>query len=334
MTSYEIYIFLLCLLVFALLTGLFSVLITYIVRLLIRIIQGGLEDKAIIEEYEKSDGVKENTGSFWDTLFSTLFCIVMFVAFAFSLCAKIGESKVAGDMPQIRVVLSRSMSEKYEKNDYLFKNNLNDQFDMFDLIVTKKLPDEFDLEVYDIVVYEVDDTLVVHRIVEIEEPNEKHPNERWFRLQGDFVQYQDKFPVKYEQMKAIYTGTHVPFVGSFFAFMQSPAGYLCILLVFFGVFAVPYVERKIGDEREKRWQLIISGQAVSEAANAYMSKNQRGYKRILNVRGVPFERIETATLVEPQFTQSTNGDLTVNVEFVRENENGEYIPLKRQTYRR
>ena len=332
MTAHDIYIFLLCLVVFTLLTALFSVLITYIVRLLIRIIRGGLEDKAIIEEYEKEKSVKENN-SFWDSLFSTLFCVAMFAVFAFSLCAKIDENKVAGGIPQFRVVLSQSMSKKYEKNDYLFKNNLNDQFDMFDLIVTEKLPDEFDLELYDIVVYEVDDSLVVHRIVEIEEPNEKHPNERWFRLQGDFVQYQDKFPVKYEQMKAIYTGTHIPFVGSFFAFMQSPAGYLCILLVLFGVFAVPYVERKIGDEREKRWQLIISGQAVSEAANAYMGKTQRGYKkRVIKVMGVPFEQIATATVVEPQ-QPPTNGDLTVNVQFVREDENGEYVPACR-SYKR
>ena len=85
MTSYDIYIFLLCLVVFTLLTALFSVLITYIVRLLIRIIRGGLDDKAIIEEYEGS--VKENTSTFWDSLFSTLFCVVMFVVFAFSISA-------------------------------------------------------------------------------------------------------------------------------------------------------------------------------------------------------------------------------------------------------
>ena len=72
------------------------------------------------------------------------------------------------------------MSTKNEKNEYLFENDLNDQFDMFDIVITQPLPDEEELQLYDIVVYERDDMLVIHRIVEIEEPNEKH-SERYLQ---------------------------------------------------------------------------------------------------------------------------------------------------------
>ena len=115
-----------------------------------------------------------------------------------------------GDIPRMQVVCSESMSEKHSKNTYLRKNNLNDQFDMFDVIITYELPKESELKKYDIVVYEIDGTLVVHRIVNIEEPNEKHPNERHFLLQGDNVESPDKFPVKYSQMRGIYKGDKIP----------------------------------------------------------------------------------------------------------------------------
>lgn len=184
-------------------------------------------------------------------------CGFLFVIFGFSVYMQVFQDSVNTDIPLYRVVLSSSMAKKYEKNEYLFDNQLDDQFDRFDLILTHKLPDEFDLEVYDIVVYEVDDMLVVHRIVEIEEPNEKHPGERYFRLQGDNVHYADKFPVKYSQMKAIYKGERIRFIGSFFAFMQSPAGYMCILLVLFGIVAIPWMEKKIEKEELKRLRFLL-----------------------------------------------------------------------------
>ena len=63
-------------------------------------------------------------------------------------------------------------------------------------------------------------------------------------MRGDSVWYSDDYPVTYDQMKAVYRGEKIPYVGSFFAFMQSPAGYLCILLVVFAVVATPVVEKK------------------------------------------------------------------------------------------
>jgi hypothetical protein len=112
---------------------------------------------------------------------------------------------------------------------------------------------EEDLELYDIVVYKRDDMYIIHRIVGIEEPNEKHPNERYFLLQGDAVGSSDPFPVLYSQMQGIYKGERIPYVGSFIMFLQSPAGWLCMLLVVFVMIVTPIVERIL--DREKRARL-------------------------------------------------------------------------------
>lgn len=154
------------------------------------------------------------------------------------------------------------MSEKNPKNLYLYKDGVDDQIGMFDLIVTHGLPAEDELEVYDIVVYEARGELIVHRIIAIEEPNEKHPNERQFLLRGDANEVSDVYPVLYSQMKAIYRGERAPFVGSFIVFLQSPAGWLCILLILTGLIAAPIAEKVI--EKAKRERLIAMGLIVVE----------------------------------------------------------------------
>ena len=69
----------------------------------------------------------------------------------------------------VTAIVDSSMEEKNTKNSYLFNNNLNNQISAFDLITMYKIPKEEDLKLYDIVIYEVDGILVIHRIVGIEE---------------------------------------------------------------------------------------------------------------------------------------------------------------------
>lgn len=266
MTSFEIYTFVLCLIVYVLLTGVFFLFLACVSKQTIRLIRGGLEDEKIYAEYLKSQKTaKKNSGNV-GSWFSAIFCCIMIIVFAFATYVNLTENKRNLDIPAFRVVQSASMSKKYEKNKYLFDNNLNNQIQTFDLIITEKMPDEFDLKLYDIVVYEVDDTLIVHRIVGIEEPNENHPNQRYFRFQGDNVHITDKFPVKYEQMRGIYRGVRIPFIGSFVLFMQSPAGVLCLLLVIFGVVATPIVEKKIQKEKDKRLAFLKEQKATQAMA--------------------------------------------------------------------
>ena len=265
MTPYEQYIFIVCMIVYVVLTVLFTTLIVYILRLSVKLIRNGLEDSKILDEYEK-ECRRENGSRIGETIervFTTLMCLAMFCVFGFSIYTQfVADNKT--EIPTYRVVLSDSMSKKYDQNKYLFDNDLDDQFQRFDLVLTRQLPAEEDLKLYDIVVYEVEGELVIHRIVGIEEPNEKHPDERHFRLQGDNVHVADKYPVKYSQMKAIYQGERIPHVGSFIAFLQSPAGYMCLILVFLGVLLIPMLEKKLEKEQRSRLLYIWAEEELEE----------------------------------------------------------------------
>ncbi|MBO7187854.1 MAG: hypothetical protein J6V68_05655 [Clostridia bacterium] len=267
MTRYEIYVFILCLIVFLLLTGLAIFSIALIVKLTLKLIRSGAEDDKLKKEAEKEKLKKSSRFSkVIDYGISLILCLFFAGLFSVSTYINCTQNTYFEDVPTYRVVESGSMAKKHAKNKYLFDNNLNNQFDTFSLIATYKIPDEFELKLYDIVVYEVDDILLVHRIVGIEEPNEKHPDCRYFLLQGDAVEAPDRFPVLYSQMRGIYKGENIPFVGSFVLFLQSPAGWLCMLLVVFAIIATPIIENII--KKAKRARLALLAALLAETENA------------------------------------------------------------------
>ena len=259
MTNYDIYIFILCFIVFVMLTTLSIVCVSIITKLSLKLINHGVEDEAILKEHNKRRAKKRASkhAKFLDCAVSGVVCLVFVAMLISSIVIQCTENSCCGLLPTYRVVKTASMETKNPKNTYLTENKLNDQIRTFDLIRTEKLPDEMDLELYDIVVYETDGMLIIHRIVEIEEPNESHPDCRHFKLQGDAVEAADRFPVLYEQMKGIYRGDRIPFIGSFILFMQSPAGWLCTLLIVFTMIATPILDKKLENAKKARLAVCL-----------------------------------------------------------------------------
>lgn len=271
MRSYEWFVFFLCLFVFSTLVLFLGVLIYQIITLTRKLIASGFEDKKIIEEKTQERLRKKNLLlPILEKAISIIVLLCVAGGFAFSLSVRVLEDVTPNGMSTVQVVLSDSMAYKHEKNEYLNTNNLNDQFRKFDLIVIDELPDEFELELYDIVVYRYSkDLLVIHRIIGIEEPNASHPEHRHFLLKGDANDYNDKFPVKYDQMVGVYNGDKVENVGSFILFLQSPAGWVCVIFIIVMSFVIPYIENKIEEEKELRYRIIamettLKGEDISK----------------------------------------------------------------------
>lgn len=266
MSQYDIYIFILCFIVFTLFTVTFSFLISQIMKLTVKLIRAGAQDEEIKKEAEKARKKGSCFGKTVDCIVSLILCGVLLVFFGFSLYVNIRGDAYSDTVPTLKVVNSASMAKIHPKNAYLEAAGINNQFDTFDMLLVYKTPAEKDLKLYDVVLYEVDGILLSHRIVGIEEPNEKHPDQRYFLLQGDAVESPDRFPVKYEQIKGIWRGEKIPFIGSFVLFMQSPAGWLCVLLVIVSMIATPRMEKKIKDEMVIRLAKIeADGSAENEA---------------------------------------------------------------------
>lgn len=260
MSGYELYALILSLVVLVALSAVFITFLRMLIRSYLKLLRNGLEDQALLAEEAQAQRKPSRVAVFVDRLnrgVSIALCVALIALFLFSLYVQIAPDKHPLGLPSLTVVKSASMSYRDEGNTYLFQNNIENQFDTFDIILLDQLPDEYDLRLYDVVVYEAKDgTPIVHRIVGIEEPNAAHPDCRHFKLQGDAVTTHDRYPVLYSQMRGLYSGNRIRFVGSFILFMQSPAGWICILLVLFAMIATPIIEKKLKEEKALRLELL------------------------------------------------------------------------------
>lgn len=246
--TYNTFSIILCVIVFLVLTVFFVVLIHHILKLRLKAIAGGLYDEEILKQKKTVDVKKNKTKQIISEILSFALCIAIVGVFAFSLSSRLKENDQVGNIPVSKVIRSGSMSKKHENNTYLVTNHLDNQFQKFDLVFIEQLPEEEDLKLYDIVVYEREGYLIIHRIIQITPPSKEYPKTRYL-FKGDANENPDRFPVYYENMRGIYRGNRVPYVGSFVDFMNCPAGYLCLLLIVFVTFVAPALDRKL----EKAW---------------------------------------------------------------------------------
>ncbi len=63
-----------------------------------------------------------------DKIISAIICVILAIACVVSLITSCMGNNVVKDTSVIKVVYSSSMCAKYEKNEYLFVNDLNDHF--------------------------------------------------------------------------------------------------------------------------------------------------------------------------------------------------------------
>jgi len=273
MTSFEIYLLVVSLVVIIGLTVFFSFLIGYIYVLTTRLIAIGYWDHELVHDqpFRRRFVLFGTVGK----IISTVVCIALAIMVAFSVAMGVTENDLTKNLASLKVVKSESMSKAHKDNDYIENHNLNDQFQMFDLIVTHPLPAEEDIELYDIIVYERDGDLIIHRVVYIDEPDDSSDS-RLFYFRGDAVKDNDDTPVEYDQMRGIYRGKRIPFVGSFILFMQSPAGIICLILAIVGMFIMPIIDQRIEDVRDHRYRLLATGLA---SPKRYMQGTQKFNKR-------------------------------------------------------
>ncbi len=242
MVRYDNYIFILCLVVFVALTAFFC----HIDNLYSEV-EYNTHKRRSCRWRDKKQLEKETKNSLFSVHLKKIISITLLVfaitVFFFSLDVKINEKEPV-ERNVIKVVKSPSMSKKDEFNKYLVENDLNDQIQMFDLIrfsrYRKRANLSFTISWY--TKWMVKWSFIVLSILKNRTENIRNGNSF---LRGDANRYSDKFPVLYSQMRGIYTGKKVPYIGSFVVFMNSPAGLLCILLVVVVCIAYPLIEKKL-----------------------------------------------------------------------------------------
>lgn len=246
----------------------------------IELIDGALSDKS-----DKSKRNKTIFSAIKTTLF-ILFMLIIIPIFLFSLV-----TRIAGDKPifgkTFMVVASGSMSAKNKANDYLVANDLNDQFQKYDIIILDKVESAGDLKQYDVISFRNDEGInIIHRIVSISGSGDGVR----FTTRGDANNASDEYNPSFSDVIGVYRGKRIGSVGIVIMFLQSYSGIITVVALMYCLIMIDQVSKKIEKCESKRLNQLLSAIESDE----FTAKAMRAeFKETIYYRGFAYKFDET-----------------------------------------
>lgn len=238
-----------------------------------------LIDWALYEKQKKNKKSTKVTKVVKNIVFYTILAIVVPV-FIFSIVNRFqGRTTMIGDRG-IMVVASGSMSEKHKNNKYLTENNLNNQFDTYDIIVLEKVNNPEDIEPYDIIAFKNNKGInIIHRVIDIKNVD----GELRYVTQGDSNSDKDDYNPSYADVIGKYTDEKVKAVGIFIIFFQSYSGMITIASLIFCLVMIDRYNLQIENEQDKR--LIHLGEIIEQVNDNDIDNIKTSFKETLYYKG-------------------------------------------------
>lgn len=255
MTKTEIISIMVTFIGLAVIGSFFTILMNYYAKAQMEEIKRGNWDEELTgeEKYNRTAKARKHkiNNKIIKNLLFYLALIIIVPTFVFSLISKVRDNVTTIYDKSIMVVASGSMSEKNDENNYLFENQLNNQFQTYDIIILEKVKSSEDLKLYDVIAYVNDeDITVIHRIIDIE--NGK------YETRGDANDATDKYHPTYSDVIGRYTGKRIAGVGIFIVFLQSYFGIITVLSLLYCLIMFDKVNANVEDAKNKRISVLES----------------------------------------------------------------------------
>lgn len=155
----------------------------------------------------------------------------------------------------LMVVGSNSMAYKNEINTYLETNNLNNQFETYDILILEKVESINDLKLYDIIAFK-DETgeNKIHRIKDFKTVN----GVTCLVTRGDSNNGDDTYNPVEEDIIGRVTETRIKGLGMFVMFLQSYAGIITIFSLVYCILMIDFYSSRIEKTQSSRVELLES----------------------------------------------------------------------------
>ena len=214
-------------------------------------------DIEILEEliYESQENIikRRKIGKKIKAVLYYIFLALIIPLSIFTFISKLQNNVVYIGGKGMMVVASGSMSYKHKVNDYLITNDLNNQFNKFDIIILEEVNDTTDLDLYDVIAYRNDEGInIIHRIVEINSVNGVIE----YVTRGDAVDVHDTYHPKIEDILGVYTCEKVKNVGIFILFLQSPSGIITLFAILYCILMIDKNSEKIKNAQYEREEVL------------------------------------------------------------------------------
>ena len=184
---------------------------------------------------------------------------LLVVFFAFSLVTRLTSTTLPYNNSTLVTIASGSMSEKNPTNTYLVDNNLDNQFDTYDMIGVTRYKSEEDVKLYDVIAFKSNNNkTVIHRIIKIENIDGKN----YYTTRGDSNSSNDNNVLygsylTYESFVGYYNGVRIKGIGAFVIFLQSGSGIITVVSILVCFIMFDYYKSKTDKAMNKRTNMLI-----------------------------------------------------------------------------
>ena len=228
------------------------------------------------------------------------FLAVVIPLFGLSLYSRIKNNVTKFGDNFVMVVASGSMSMKNEANDYLVLNNLNNQFQTYDMIVLTGVQSSSQLKLYDVVAYRNDRGInVIHRIIDIEYVD----GEVRYITRGDANSATDNYHPRMKDVIGKYTNKKIPSIGIFIMFFQSYAGIVTILSVVYCSFMISHFTKKLDTATDERRDLLATLFDVNDMSETDIEFMTDKHASIIYYKGYAYEISSNGEADKREMTQ-------------------------------
>lgn len=201
-----------------------------------------LIDDAIIEEEKKKSKSKKALKITGKVIGYTFLAVIIFF-FGASLVSRFSNDKIVIGDSTVTVIASDSMSKKNEANSYLEANNLDNQFNTYDIIGITKYNSIDDVKLYDVISFKGDNNVTyVHRIIEITPENTYVTRGDSNNISDDGKLYNGK--LTFDRIIGKYNGKRIKTLGIFVIFLQSNSGIITIVAIIYCVIMFEHFKDK------------------------------------------------------------------------------------------
>lgn len=166
----------------------------------------------------------------------------------------------------VLVIQTTSMEKGNDFNTYLERNKsnedkykyINTRFERYSLIgITKYEEGKTNLNLYDIVAYKVDDTIIVHRLISIR--YDQSTNQKLYTFRGDAnsASLVGETNITSENFIGVYNGYKNVGLGYFVAFLQSEVGLITLIVLVISIVCYQLFDDKINSTYKNRFEELL-----------------------------------------------------------------------------
>lgn len=264
--------------------------------------QGGIENDKLSKEIEndikkhncknydcyqtlyKKKKKSERVSTIFGVLINTLLAILFLGSLSFAIVMNVNSNSLNIQSNHLLLIKTSSMASQHSNNSYLdMESNKNPykstRIQPYTLIALDEYKDSSQIKLYDIVAFKIEDTTIVHRVIEISDKN----GVKTFTFRGDANPYslKEEVSVSEDRIIGVYNGYQSIPLGYTIGYMQSTIGIISVCFIVISILGYTIVYEKLEKSHNLAYEKLLKEKVRDELIVEAPARQSDIYVRLI-----------------------------------------------------